>query len=185
MGEISAAAGRHTFAPFRLIRQHFDELAVILTNSPPSVVARGDVPFPPDWIRIWNSAKIRLCTDGAANRLVGLCSDGHLKVPELVVGDFDSITAETQQYFSQFPTCELRQVADQDSTDLSKALSALMERTCKLSGILLLGGFHGRIDHVLGALHVLLLHIQQVPQVPLFAMDDENVLTVLPEVVPD
>ncbi|KAL3097559.1 hypothetical protein niasHS_004007 [Heterodera schachtii] len=173
-----------TFAPFRLLRQHFDRLAVILLNSPPAaVVPCGDFAFPADWAKIWNSANIRLCTDGAANRLMKLCSDGtdQLKVPELIIGDFDSVSTEARHHFGGFGNCEQRKVPDQNSTDMTKALEALGEKHPNLSGILLLGGFHGRFDHVLGALHALLLHVQQWPQVPLFAVDNENVLTVLPE----
>jgi thiamine pyrophosphokinase len=50
------------------------------------------------------------------------------KYPELIVGDFDSITAESKKFFGKRNSTELIHVADQNSTDLTKTLNALMEK---------------------------------------------------------
>jgi peroxiredoxin len=44
-----------------------DSLAVIAVNSPHNEFTNQK------WLTAWNKAKIRLCTDGAANRIVDFC----------------------------------------------------------------------------------------------------------------
>ncbi len=66
-------------------------------------------------------------------------------MPDYIIGDFDSITDQ-----SQFPPDRLIHIAEQDSTDLEKTLSCLSAPLC-------LGfGFLGRrFDHSLAALHAI------------------------------
>jgi len=54
----------------------------------------------------------------AADGGVKTCLSGGIQ-PDLVVGDFDSIEAEPAR---EFPDATIEQIADQDSTDLEKAL---------------------------------------------------------------
>ncbi|MDI3335244.1 thiamine diphosphokinase [Defluviimonas aestuarii] len=80
-------------------------------------------------------APFLVAADGGAN--VALAA-GH--VPDVVIGDFDSISAETR---SAVPGDRLWHIAEQDSTDFEKCLS-------RIAAPLILGvGFAGgRLDHV-------------------------------------
>ena len=46
----------------------------------------------------------------------------------MVVGDFDSITEESKKYFESQKGCEVLKIEDQDSTDLTKSITALMQK---------------------------------------------------------
>jgi thiamine pyrophosphokinase len=67
--------------------------------------------------------------------------------PAAVIGDFDSITPET---LHAIPKDRRIHVAEQDSTDFDKAL-----RHTAAPVVLAVGFLGGRVDHQLGAFHVL------------------------------
>lgn len=69
-------------------------------------------------------------------------------MPEWVIGDFDSLSAEAR---ATIPPNKLMEISEQDSTDFEKALS-------RINADIVLGvGFTGaRMDHGLAALHALL-----------------------------
>lgn len=71
-------------------------------------------------------------------------------VPEAVIGDFDSLTAEDR---ARIPPARLHHIAEQDSTDFDKALR-------HVASPLVVGvGFTGaRVDHQLAALNTLVRH---------------------------
>lgn len=68
---------------------------------------------------------------------------------DLVVGDMDSISAETLARIEQVE----RHPAEKDATDLELALAAAMR--LEPEKILVLGGAGGRLDHLLGGLLLL------------------------------
>lgn len=73
-------------------------------------------------------AFIRCTVDGGTNRwrhfLEHNDNSENLKVPDLVVGDFDSITSETRQYFTNGKTKFLH-TPDQNATDFTKAVDVV------------------------------------------------------------
>ncbi len=83
-----------------------------------------------------------LCADGGANaaRAMGL-------VPDVVIGDLDSITAQTLKAFAA--SLVLR-VARQDNTDMEKALDFCVDQ--KVKRVTLAGITGGRMDMTLGNL---------------------------------
>merc|ERR1712194_198375 len=67
--------------------------------------------------RLWSPSEVRICADGGADRLLKV--EGSF-VPDVLVGDFDSVATATLQHYRQLGV-EIRDLShDQDSTDLQK-----------------------------------------------------------------
>ena len=75
------------------------------------------------------------------------CALGWGRVPELVVGDMDSLAPEVRATFSPDRIC---QISEQDSTDFAKVL-----RLIRAPLILGVGFLGGRLDHTLAVLNAL------------------------------
>ena len=79
-----------------------------------------------------------IAADGGANSAVKLGL-----IPDLIIGDFDSILPETKEYFSKLT--ELKQVKRQTDTDVEKAIKYAIEK--KINKAVLLGASGDRLDH--------------------------------------
>lgn len=124
------------------------------TTTPPGpptmtkavVLANGYPPSRDTVQRLLSGATLLVCADGGANvaRRYGL-------MPDAIVGDFDSVTAETLAHYR-----DVTQVRDQDTerTDAEKSIDWALGRKA-VQEIVLLGASAGRLDHVIG--HVALL----------------------------
>lgn len=104
--------------------------AVILANgTPPSHEALQ---------RALGRSTLFICADGGANtaRALGVR-------PAAIIGDFDSITPETVEHFSDVP-----QIRDpgEDRTDTEKAIEHVLSKG-RFQEITLLGASSGRLDH--------------------------------------
>ncbi|KAI1730669.1 ATPase family associated with various cellular activities (AAA) domain-containing protein [Ditylenchus destructor] len=173
MKKIAEAIPGASGAEVKAVCTEAANLAVVWVNGP------GQTTFPAVWLDVWNNAKMRYCTDGAANKLQPLCEQNTAKSPQVIAGDFDSILPSVRSYFSD--KSNIVHIEDQNYTDLTKTLRLLRdspEIECSL--VILFGGFHGRFDHVLGALNSLLSHVNAC-NLPIVAIDDDNVITVLRE----
>ena len=110
------------------------------------VLANGYPPSRETVQRLLSGATLLVCADGGANlaRRYGL-------MPDAIVGDFDSVTAETLAHYR-----DVSQVRNQDTerTDAEKAVDWALGRK-PFEEIALLGASAGRLDHVIG--HVALL----------------------------
>lgn len=115
--------------------------AVILANGiPPSRTLLE---------RAVGGADLFVCADGGAEaaRHAGL-------LPEAVVGDLDSASAETLEHFRAAGAGIVRDT-DIERTDTEKAIEYVLERG-PFDEIAIYGGSAGRLDHVVG--HLSLLH---------------------------
>jgi thiamine pyrophosphokinase len=111
--------------------------ALILANGkPPSKRLFKNILTHTDWF---------ICADGGANTAARF---GY--APDLIIGDLDSIEKETIAVFSNV---DVKNLKDQNSTDLEKALTAAIRKKCK--EIVVLGATGGRLDHALGNLSAL------------------------------
>lgn len=116
------------------------------------VLANGSFPQCPialellaRWSRGEEGYRLISC-DGAVNKLyahTGL-------LPDLVVGDLDSITSELKEQLAG----RLHHFPDQDTNDLTKTMN-FVSRTLGLREIALLGASGGREDHLLGNISLL------------------------------
>jgi thiamine pyrophosphokinase len=132
---------------------------------------------------LWGVAKYRICADGAANRLRNLnernISSSHQQqqqqqqamrlVPDLIIGDLDSITDETKAYYSDVRTV---QVIDQDRNDLDKALEA----AASYRRVVVFGAFGGRFDQQMACIQSLYCY----PDREIFLYDDTSMAVLVP-----
>jgi thiamine pyrophosphokinase len=96
-----------------------------------------------------------ICADGAANRLYD-CLKDKSSVPNCIVGDFDSIRQDVQEYYKD-NNVKLLLRNNCDTTDLEKSLYVSLEKISDISAnnlsdeksyaIIILGSSGGRVDH--------------------------------------
>jgi thiamine pyrophosphokinase len=111
--------------------------ALILANGKPPSKRLFDKFFAlADWF---------VCADGGANTAARFDCP-----PHLIIGDFDSIEDETRALFSNV---SIKLLKNQNSTDLEKALTAVIQK--KYKEIVVLGATGGRLDHAIGNLSAL------------------------------
>ncbi|SJX63688.1 related to Ribonuclease Z / related to thiamin pyrophosphokinase 1 [Sporisorium reilianum f. sp. reilianum] len=136
--------------------------AMVLLNSPIDARQIGH------FRRLWDSASLRLCADGAVNRLLDTFGAAAFEVqngqsavplPNAIVGDLDSIRPDTQRFFeSKGVAVHVR--PSQYATDLQKTIQEIEDQEAA-SGegeehtLVIYGGLAGRLDQSVHTLHVL------------------------------
>lgn len=93
--------------------------------------------------RALNVAPWLVAADGGADQILALG-----RRPDLVIGDFDSISSETRAILG---AARLHRVETQDTTDFDKALDAIAAPF-----VMAVGFSGGRLDHSLAAMNTLL-----------------------------
>lgn len=118
------------------------------------ILANGDAPTKGQikYLRKVGYSKI-ICADGGANsaRKLGL-------IPDLIIGDLDSITKENKKYFSN--KTEIIQIKRQNDTDVEKALKYLIKK--KYKEVILLGATGDRLDHSICNLGIVLKFYKKI-----------------------
>ncbi|KAF5455234.1 hypothetical protein F2P56_024833 [Juglans regia] len=118
---------------------------------------------------LWEHAQLRLCADGGANRLYDEMpllfprEDAvHVRnryKPDVIKGDMDSIRTEVLDFYANLGTETLDESQDQDTTDLHKCISYLLDITPDINKsnlcILVAGALGGRFDHEIGNINIL------------------------------
>ena len=79
-----------------------------------------------------------ICADGGANSALK-----YDIIPDFIIGDLDSIKAETYDYF--YDKCKILQIKRQNDTDVEKCLKFAIKQ--KYDEAVLLGGTGDRLDH--------------------------------------
>ncbi len=120
------------------------------TNFDAVVLANGDYPTAEIPRNILASASYVACCDGAANTYI---SHGH--IPDIIVGDGDSLSAENRQRHGDL----LLRIAEQETNDLTKTISILAQQGKK--HIAILGATGKREDHTLGNISLLIEYLRQ------------------------
>ncbi|MBW2595170.1 MAG: thiamine diphosphokinase [Deltaproteobacteria bacterium] len=93
---------------------------------------------------------VLICTDGAARRMKELD-----RVPDMIVGDMDSVDEATLKYFEQKGSRIIRHSEDKDETDTQLALESAFEMNP--DQIRIFGALGGRIDHELANISLLVM----------------------------
>ena len=88
-----------------------------------------------------------ICADGGANGLTGTKF-----VPNIILGDLDSLKPAARRYFSR-KKVEIRRIQDQETTDFEKALLYCIEMN--LNNITVFGAVSSRPDHTINNFSVL------------------------------
>ncbi len=92
-------------------------------------------------------------------------------VPDCVVGDFDSVTPETMEYFHRQPQIIWKHYRpEKDETDTELAISTALEH--QASEIHILGATGTRLDHVIG--NIQLLYKAMIRDIPAYIVDANN-----------
>ena len=94
-------------------------------------------------------------------------------VPDIVDGDFDSISEEGKAYLDSLTEAEIIKLQpEKDDTDTQSAVNLAIQKGAR--NILILGATGGRLDHFLGNLGILTLGKQKNVQIAL--ADEQNYL---------
>ncbi len=109
------------------------------------VLANGDFPKEKYLIELLKNAKIIVCCDGAANKLLQ-----HNLQPSYIIGDCDSISSEIKNRYND----KIVVRPEQSANDLAKALK-FMQTTLSVEKIIILGATGSREDHMLGNIAIL------------------------------
>ena len=111
---------------------------------------------------LWRSATMRLCADGAANRLHDSLSDAMRKqmLPDLIRGDLDSLRSDVEHFYSERGV-RIEREPEQETHDFDKCLRWLLEqRRVPPSppsplAVVAYGSFGGRLDQTMANLNML------------------------------
>jgi thiamine pyrophosphokinase len=106
------------------------------------IIANGTLPGKSIVLSTLETMDYIVCADGGANSARKLRI-----VPDIILGDFDSITESTKKYYRNVT---MRRIADQDSTDLEKAIRHCIEQRHRT--VWIIGATGSRLDHTTGAL---------------------------------
>lgn len=110
------------------------------------VICNGEMPSQKLIAPFLKTKPYIVCADGGANkaRPFGI-------IPHVIIGDLDSITQKTRQYYSSVP---VMQNTNQYNTDLEKALDHLLER--KIASATIIGATGDRPDHTMSNFSILM-----------------------------
>ena len=109
------------------------------------IIAGGEFPTAAEPLKILQQAPYVVCCDGAADRYIA--SGG---VPDAIVGDGDSISAENRKKYAHL----LHIISEQESNDQTKAVRFLIERGKRR--IAIVGATGKREDHTIGNISLLI-----------------------------
>jgi thiamine pyrophosphokinase len=109
------------------------------------IVAGGEFPTTKQPLKILQNTSFVVCCDGAADHYI---STG--RIPDAIVGDGDSISAENREKFAHI----LHIIGEQDTNDQTKAVRYLTERGKRR--IAIVGATGKREDHTIGNISLLI-----------------------------
>ncbi|MFK7837237.1 MAG: thiamine diphosphokinase [Sulfitobacter sp.] len=135
----------------------------IVESADPVTLIGGGEATPQDLQKALTLAPVCVAADGGAAFALDIGV-----MPEAVIGDFDSLEAETR---TAIPTARLHHIEEQESTDFEKALTRI-----KAPVVLGVGFLGARVDHQLAALHTLVAS----PQHPCLLMGAHEVICLAP-----
>lgn len=162
--------------------EHGDgDVALIILHSPIE-----DIEY---FRRLWSHASLRLCADGAANRLHDLltktCPESEREIalrtalPDVIHGDLDSLDDAIRGRYESLGV-EISKDPDQYSTDFGKAVKKVFERLPNVQHVLVLGSIGGRVDQGIGLLGELYREQKfNYPNVRFWLFSEANVSTIL------
>ncbi|XP_013164575.1 PREDICTED: thiamin pyrophosphokinase 1 [Papilio xuthus] len=133
----------------------------------------------------WNNASVRITVDGGTCqwdnflKLLPEKEQQSIQLPDLVTGDFDSITDEILQKYKK-KGCKIIHTPDQDHTDFTKALMELnkycTEYKTEIKHAVAIAQASGRIDQILGNVQTLYLaKLNLLPTTKVYIMSDDSI----------
>lgn len=132
-----------------------------LTKGYACLVINRKVTIPKEIVKkLWENADFRCTVDGGTNRwrdfLLTQEKGNQLKLPDFITGDFDSITEETSNYFSNSSIQRIH-TPDQNFTDFTKAIHVIepMMHAKSINDIIVFHDTSGRLDHIMANIQTL------------------------------
>ncbi|EDW16028.2 thiamin pyrophosphokinase 1 isoform X1 [Drosophila mojavensis] len=155
----------YKWTPGNLISDNFK----LGSNGHVCIVLNRQIQVPPHVVKLlWKNATLRCAVDGGSNHLKNFIisqTDGKkssngetaasdIEPPDLITGDFDSITEDTIEYFKGIPKIS---TPDQDATDFTKAFAVLQPVMVqrKVKDVVVFHDCSGRLDQVMANLNTL------------------------------
>ena len=114
------------------------------------IVAGGEFPTSKQPLKILQNTSFVVCCDGAADRYIATG-----RIPDAIVGDGDSISAENREKFAHI----LHIIGEQDTNDQTKAVRYLIERGKRR--IAIVGATGKREDHTIGNISLLIEYARE------------------------
>ncbi len=114
------------------------------------VLADGDYPTADIPLRILSEARFVACCDGAANEYIRRGN-----VPDIIVGDGDSIEKEYRERYADI----IYRISEQESNDLTKTVTHLA--SLEKRRIAIVGATGKREDHTLGNVSLLIEYMRK------------------------
>lgn len=115
------------------------------------ILADGQFPVHPIPLTILRKARMVICCDGAAQKLIG----SGIRMPDYVVGDLDSLNGELLERLGE----RVIRIESQDSNDLTKGFDLAL--LLKSEKVVILGATGLREDHTLGNISLLSRYSEQ------------------------
>ncbi|MDO4164590.1 MAG: thiamine diphosphokinase [Bacteroides sp.] len=113
------------------------------------VLANGEYPTHHIPVSILKDAPYVACCDGGANTYI---AHGH--VPDIIIGDGDSLSEENRQKYGNLLHC----ISEQETNDQTKAVTYLLEHGKR--NIAIVGATGKREDHTLGNISLLIEYLR-------------------------
>jgi len=129
------------------------------------ILANGLFPKAGKCLDVLETAKIVICCDGAADKLVNYGLS-----PDVIVGDMDSISERTRDQFAEI----MIRSDDQDSNDLTKAVRFCISEN--YTSVIVLGATGLREDHTLGNISLMM---EYFPHIEVRIMSDFGMFSLL------
>jgi thiamine pyrophosphokinase len=158
--------------PFSIF-SNLDRNAVVLMDD------QGRQEITQLWRNLWNGASIRACTNNSAELVCCYAHNNEMKAPTMICGEIDQLHPEAKKCFTKANLCEY---CSEEKNHLTRCLECVAQlpeiQGRKCDCIVVLGGFSGRLDHILGDLNAL-FSTQVHVKIPIYAIDGNNLITIL------
>lgn len=134
---------------------------------------------------LWWHSSYTIAADGGANRLLALEDDPEADeplafVPDIILGDLDSLEAETRRFYEE-RGIDVTRDPDQYSTDFGKAVKwADAVDNGDSKNYFVIGSLSGRVDQGIGLLHEIYREFKDNPDRRLWLWSEQSVSFILP-----
>ena len=160
------------------------EHALILCNGPdlhrPSSAYLSKLLLKCSWFGVLDGA-----ADWVRQNPVSYKNNRGCTLPDVISGDFDSISKETLDYYRSYNDVKVIYTPDQDKGDLAKSFEILAKDKAEFQSIVILPALSGRLDHLFSNINSLFTALDLFPNIPTFLLmgtpnDEQSICLIKP-----